>query len=127
MPDYLTPKQDDFIDGHNLTFDPGDKLNGSLYLAEPFNTQSGICREEIISAMRSAQLWSDADPKQVPDGQRQAYKDQLELVDAIRYQTDQGQFSIARFDHPKFPSDDGRWSDWQRFFDARYTRVDSAT
>ncbi len=76
MPDYLTPKQDDFIDGHNLTFDPGDKRNGSLYLAEPFNTQSGICREEIISAMRNAQLWSDADPKQVPDGQRQAYKDQ---------------------------------------------------
>lgn len=112
------------IDGHTLTFDPGDKLNGSMYLAESSGTSSEINPDKIISAMRSAQLWSESAPKQVAIEQRQEYKDQLVLVDAIRYRANDVQFAIARFDHPKFPSDDGRWSEWQRFFDARYSRVD---
>ena len=106
------------IDGHDLTFDPGDKRNGSLYLGVPRGTAT-FDVAGMVAALRAAGLWSDVDTKTVPDDHRQAYKDQLLLVDVASFGGDNGCL-IARFDHPKFPSDAARWSDWRAFFEARF-------
>ena len=68
-----------------------------------------------LGALRAAGLWSDTEAKTVPDEHRQAYKDQLVLVDCARFGGASG-FIIARFDHPKFPSDAERWDAWRVFF-----------
>ena len=108
------------IDGYALTFDPGDKRNGSLYLCEPLETTGSLALAELIDGMRAAGLWSEAEAKQVPDEHRPAYKAQLVLLAAGRYKA-AGEFLIARFDHPQYPSDDGRWQAWQQFFNTRFT------
>lgn len=112
----------DIIDNHDLTFDPGDPLNGSLYLCRLRN-QAGADLDPVIAALRAAQLWSDAEIKHVPDEHRDAYKEQLEFVEAVIYSVAGGELMIARFDHEKFPSDQGRWDNWKDAFDAQYTRV----
>lgn len=104
------------IDGHRLTFDPGDAANGSLYLCHA----PGAAPETVmgrVAALRAAGLWSDAEPKHVAEDQRQAYKDQLELVAARRYETAAGPLLIARFDHPRYPSDADRWAQWRQHFE----------
>ena len=103
------------IDQHDLTFDPGDKRNGSLYLGVARAGGSTLDLAATLAALRAAGLWSDTEPKTVPDEHRQAYKDQLALVDSARFGGAQG-FIIARFDHPKFPSDAERWNAWRTFF-----------
>lgn len=103
------------IDQHDLTFDPGDKRNGSLYLGVARDGSSTLDVALTLGALRAAGLWSDSDAKTVPDEHRQAYKDQLTLVDSARFGGPQG-FIIARFDHPKFPSDAARWDAWRSFF-----------
>lgn len=112
---------DEIIDHHVLTFDPGDKRNGSLYIGTPPGAGGNFDVAATLTAMRKAGLWSDSQPKTVPDEQRQAYKDQLKLVDAVEYDTG---FLVARFDHPKFPSDAARWEAWLAFFDERHSRAD---
>ena len=111
------------IDQHVLTFDAEDKKNGSLYLGEPLETDSGIHLASTLAELRNAGLWSAAPEKQVPDAHRAAYREQLSLVEAIGYRSAGGDFIIARFDHPKFPSHEGRWLEWQNYFDGRYSRV----
>lgn len=111
--------KDEIIDRHDLAFDPGDKRNGSLYLGTPREGGGNFDVAASLGALRTAGIWSDATPKTVPDEQRQAYKDQLQLVDAVAY--DAG-FILARFDHPKFPSDATRWQEWLTFFDNRHAR-----
>ena len=103
------------IDQHELSFDPGDKRNGSLYLGVSRAGGSTLDVAATIAALRAAGLWSEAEPRTVPDEHRQAYKDQLVLVDSARHGGPQG-FIIARFDHPKFPSDAERWQAWRAFF-----------
>lgn len=110
------------IDNYDLTFDPGDALNGSLYLCELRDGASDVAREDVISALRSRGLWSPEAYKQIADDQRQAYKDGLQFVSAVAFSTDGGHFLIARFDHPKFPSDAARWAAWVEFFEAHYDR-----
>ncbi len=110
---------DEIIDHHTLTFDPGDKRNGSLYLGTPPGSGGNFDVTATLSAMRQAGLWSSTPPKTVGDDQKQAYKEQLKLVDAVEY--DAG-FLVARFDHPKFPSDGARWQAWLTFFDQRHAR-----
>ena len=106
------------IDQHDLTFDPGDKRNGSLYLGVPRGS-SNFDVAGTVAALRAAGLWSEVDTKTVPDDHRQAYKDQLLLVDVASFGGDSGCL-IARFDHPKFPSDAARWAEWRAFFEARF-------
>jgi hypothetical protein len=110
------------IDNHELTFDPGDPLNGSLYLCQgQDHTSTGL--DSVIAALRAAQLWSDDEPKRVPDEQRAAYKEQLQFVEAVTYSLPDGTLLIARFDHAKFPSDQSRWDSWKDAFDASYARI----
>jgi len=111
------------IDRHVLTFDPSDKRNGSLYIGEPLDGDSGLHLATALAELRAAGLWSNEPEKQVPDAHRAAYREQLALVAAVAYQSTGGSFLIARFDHPKFPSDAARWDAWLAFFDARFTRV----
>jgi hypothetical protein len=114
-----TLSKETLIDHHVLSFDPGDRLNGSLYLGSP--TVGGTFDvSAAISALRAAALWSAAAPKTVAAEQKQAYKDQLQLVEAVAYADG---FILARFDHPKFPSDATRWGEWVAFFDARHART----
>lgn len=111
------------IDRHVLTFDPADKRNGSLYIGEPLDVDSGLHLATVLAELRAHGLWSAEPEKQVPDAHRAAYREQLTLVAAQRYRNAGGEFLIARFDHPKFPSDAGRWDEWLAFFDARHTRA----
>lgn len=106
------------IDRHSLAFDPGDKRNGSLYLGTPAGGDFDV--PATIEALRAAGLWSTTEPKTVAPEQKQAYKDQLQLVEAVAYGAG---FIVARFDHPKFPSDAARWDEWLAFFDARHARA----
>ena len=110
------------VDDYDLAFDPGDKLNGSLYLCTPRGS-TATRPDGAIAALRAAGLWSDTPPKSVPDEQRQAYKDGLIFVAAIAYRAGAEHLVIARFDHPKFPSDSKRWEAWVDFFDARQERA----
>ena len=59
------------IDNYDLTFDPGDKRNGSLYLCTPRG--SGATPAEWVRLLRGAGLWSEDPAKTVADDQRQAY------------------------------------------------------
>lgn len=105
------------IDDHDLTFDPGDKRNGSLYLGVARSGGSTLDVAATLAALRTAGLWSEVEAKTLPDEHRQAYKDQLVLVDCAAFGGATG-FIIARFDHPKFPSDAERWAAWREFFNA---------
>lgn len=111
--------KEEIIDHHVLTFDPGDKRNGSLYIGTPPGSGGNFDVTATLGALRAAKLWSDVAPKTVADEQKQAYKDQMRLVDCVEY--DAG-FLVARFDHPKFPSDAARWQAWLKFFDDRHAR-----
>ena len=109
------------VDLYDLTFDPGDQRNGSLYLCTP-RRASASTPDEALALLRAAGLWSETPAKTVPDEQRQAYKDGLIFVAAIAYLAGVDHLVLARFDHPKFPSDTRRWEAWVDFFDARYER-----
>ena len=110
------------VDQYDLAFDGGDKLNGSLYLCTPRGSE--LTRPDgWIDALRGAGLWSDSPHKSVPDEQRQAYRDGLIFVAAVAYRAAAEHVVIARFDHPKFPSDTRRWEAWVDFLDARHERV----
>lgn len=113
--------KDDIINNCELTFDPGDPDNGSLYLCEAAGQADPNTREPLIAALRAAGLWSDETPKQVPDEQRAAYREQLEFVEAARYDVAGAQITLARFDHPKFPSNATRFAQWKATFDDRYS------
>lgn len=109
------------VDHYDLAFDPGEKLNGSLYLCTPRGS-AGTRLDDWLVVLRAAGLWSATPVKTVPDEQRQAYKDGLIFVAAIAYRAAPEHIVIARFDHPKFPSDTARWEAWVDFFDTRYER-----
>jgi len=98
------------VDGYDLTFDAGDKRNGSLYLCTPRG--GGVAAAPWVATLRAAGLWSADAPKQVADEQRPAYRDGLRFVAARAFAVAGGHVVIARFDHPKFPSDAARWQAW---------------
>ena len=113
----------DIIDKHDLTFDPGDVLNGSLYLCQGRGVDQTQVRDEIITQLRAAGLWSDTESKSVPDDHREAYKEQLQFIEAVNYTVAGHNVMIARFDHEKFPSDKARWDSWKNELDACYAHV----
>jgi len=114
--------KDEIIDGYDLTFDPADPENGSLYLCHERNGEKDAQRDRLVGELREQALWSDTEPKQVPDEHREAYREQLEFIEAASYRIDAETVTIARFDHPKFPSSATRFEQWKQTFDQRYTR-----
>lgn len=110
------------VDNYQLAFDAGDTLNGSLYLGTLRGTTANHAENWIVP-LRAGGLWSDTPHKSVPDEQRQAYKEGLIFVAAIAYCAGAEHIVIARFDHPKFPSDTKRWEAWVDFLDARHERA----
>lgn len=111
------------IDTHTLVFDPADKANGSLYLAVPLSTPAAIDLPATLQALRAAGLWSSETEKTVPDAHKPAYKEQMVFVEAVSYVGAGGAFTLARFDHPKFPSDATRWAAWKTHFDQHHARA----
>jgi len=108
------------LDHYDLRFDAGDRANGSLYLCTP----RGAARpDDALTLLRAQGLWSADAEKVVADEQRQAYKDGLRFVAAVAYRAVDGHVVLARFDHPKFPSDVARWQAWLACFDAAHERI----
>jgi hypothetical protein len=112
--------KEDIIDNCELTFDPGDPDNGSLYLCQRGDDADPATRDRLIAELRADGLWSDETPKQVPDDHRAAYREQLEFIEAARYDVAGAAITLARFDHPKFPSSAARFAGWKAAFDNRY-------
>lgn len=96
-----------------ITYDTGDKANGSLYLCDPTGGQQKQIVEKVIGNLRGKSLWSAEQPKQVRDDQRKAYEEQLSFIEAMEFAVDGGTLVIARCNHPKFPSRAERFSAWK--------------
>ena len=107
------------LDDYDLSFDPADKLNGSLYVCVP---RGSAAPKAVIARLREAGLWS-AGIRNVGDEQRQAYKDGLQFVAAVAYRHDVRHVVLARFDHPKFPSDGARFGAWLDCLDGAHERL----
>ena len=101
------------IHGTAMSFDGGDKLNGSLYLCAPFGDANPAITGDAITALRAAGLWSMDEPKSVRDDQKSAYEQQLQFVEAVEVGGRFGPLVLARFDHPKFPSSPERFAAWK--------------
>ncbi|MEQ8230189.1 MAG: hypothetical protein RLW61_13240 [Gammaproteobacteria bacterium] len=108
------------VDHYDLTFDAGEKANGSLYVCTP---RGAAAPDTIVAALRKAALWSAEPAKVVGDEQRPAYRDGLQYVAAVAYRDADGHVLLARFDHPKFPSDAARWDAWLACLDADHERL----
>ncbi len=109
------------VDNYDLCFDPADPRNGSLYVCTPRN---GAGAGPQVERLRQAGLWSAETPKTVPDEQRQAYKEGLIFNAARVYGQGDKHWVLARFDHPKFPSNADQWAAWNALFEAERDHVD---
>ena len=96
-----------------ITYDAGDKANGSLYLCDPTGGQQKQIVEKVIRNLRGNWLWSAEEPKHVRDDQRKAYEEQLSFIEAMEFVMDGSTLVIARCEHPKFPSSAERFSAWK--------------
>jgi hypothetical protein len=96
-----------------LSFDPGDKLNGSLYVCDPAGGARAAQVDAAIAQLRAAGLWSEQPVKQVQAEQKPAYEAQMQFVEAWSVMADGGELVIARFNHPKFPSSAARFDAWK--------------
>ncbi len=107
----------EIVDHYDLRFDAADPLNGSLYLCTPRGAPRPAA---AIRLLQGADLWSAEPEKAVADDQREAYKNGLIFVAAAAYSSAEGDLLLARFDHPKYPSNADRWSAWLALFDHHY-------
>ena len=107
------------IDKHELWFDTGDMLNGSLYVS----TWDSDILDRVISMFRKSGLWSDAPESQVLATQKEAYKAQLIFVAAIEYRVVEEKLLLVRFNHPKYPSSTERWRSWSNACDSAFERI----
>jgi len=112
----------DIINKHTLSFDAADKENGSLYLCVDPSIEPGTDVGLVIEALRHAGLWSSEVPKEVPDEQRAAYEEQLELVDVVAFRDADSTLLAARFNHEKYPSSGARWQAWLDTLGGKYHR-----
>jgi hypothetical protein len=96
---------------HDLYFDSADTRNGSLYLCVPPGTPA-IDVEDSIARLRAAGLWSNEPHKMVPENHKKNYAEQMRFVACAQFDNGGRPLLAARYDHPKFPSDAARWSDW---------------
>lgn len=96
---------------YELYFDPADSLNASLYLCSALGSGDTVV-QAAIDKLRTAGLWSAQPAKQVADAQRSAYAEQMRFIACTELQTGGGVLLLARYTHPKFASDEGRWQKW---------------
>jgi len=96
---------------YELYFDPADPLNASLYLGCGIGADDAAVKA-AIDKLRAAGLWSAQPAKQVADGQRSAYAEQMRFIACVELQKDEGVLLLARYTHPKFASDETRWKKW---------------
>ena len=110
------------INHYLMSFDGGDKKNGSLYLAVDPTVQPGTNIDLVIGKLRDAGCWSAEPPKQVPDEHKAAYEEQLTLLEVVQFRDADSPFLATRFEHEKFPSDDERWQQWLVTLESNYWR-----
>lgn len=96
---------------YELYFDPSDKRNGSLYLCALPGTPT-VAVESSIATLRAAGLWSTEPYKVVPEDHKKNYAEQMLFVGYAQFDNGTASLLAARYDHPKFPSDGARWSEW---------------
>lgn len=96
---------------YELYFDPADPLNASLYVCTPLGA-SDAAASVAIDQLRVAGLWSAQPAKQVAETQRSAYAEQMRFIACTLMQKAEGELLLARFTHPRFASDEGRWQKW---------------
>lgn len=113
----LPPRPQEVWDGTTLilntalTFDPGDRSNGSLYLClPPDSSPSAIA--SAVAVLRESSLWSLEMPKQVQDVQKPQYRDQLQFIRAVDVRVGGDLVILAQFNHPKYPSSSERFDAW---------------
>jgi len=97
------------VDQTVMSFDPGDKANGSMYVCEP---PGGAASIAVVNALRAAGLWSALAAKQVPEEHKAAYKTQLTFLESREFRIGGARIVLLRGDHAKFPSDATRWEQW---------------
>lgn len=106
---------------HDLYFDPADPRNGSLYLCvAPGTTPAAV--EVVIDILRKAELWSKEPYKTVPEAHQENYAEQMRFVACAQFGSGAIDIIAARYDHPKFPSDAARWSEWLAVLGANTAR-----
>jgi len=100
------------IRDNELSFDPGDKQNGSLYLCKPpASSAAGV--DAAITKLRKAGLWSEQPVKTVTDDQKPTYQAQMIFVEAVDVTVAGQKLILARYNHPKFPSSAERFAAWK--------------
>lgn len=99
------------VNEYDLFFDAADPLNRSLYLCKPASASDAVVTA-AIERLRAAGLWSAQPAKQVADAQKAAYAEQMRFIACLEVQTEAGALLLARYTHPRFASDDGRWQRW---------------
>jgi hypothetical protein len=95
---------------HHVIFDKGDQCNGCLYLC------------------LTCGLWSAQTASHVEEQQKQAYISQLRFQ-SYRSFAPVGieRFTVARFEHLKYPSDAARWEAWLTCLDTEFGVLTPAT
>lgn len=111
----------DIVYNHDLYFDPADSRNGSLYLCVAPGTSNAEI-EAIIELLRRSALWSPQAYKSVPAEHKKNYAEQMQFVACAQFSLGSTQFLVARFNHPKFPSDAERWSAWLSLLSAAQSK-----
>ena len=97
-----------FLD-YQVWFDPARQENTSLYLFGPQGSEEAM--EYLRTALIDANLWELDRKKLIREDQRQAYTDQLSVVEVIGLGA-AGLFA-GRFNHPKFQSSATQWEAWK--------------
>jgi hypothetical protein len=97
---------------YSVMFDGGDVSNGSLYLCLESRETAAELFASAIARLRRRGLWSEEPSSQVKDSQREAYCEQLQFIASKTVQVDGCPLVLARFDHPKYPSNAERFDAW---------------
>jgi hypothetical protein len=107
----------DIVYHNDLYFDAGDASNASLYLCAPSGTSAGAV-EPVIESLRKISLWSQQPYKVVPESHKKDYATQMRFIACTQFRCGSIDIVLARYYHPKFPSDAARWSAWLAAIDS---------
>jgi hypothetical protein len=106
------------VDSFDLKFDSADPKNGSLYIA-----CNNSLADILIGDLRTRALWLEGGASVIKEDQKDAYKAGLIFVAAEDYMSGDETLVLARFNHPKYPSDSSRWAEWIATADQLFGRT----